>query len=204
MFHAAELERRQQHDVELPERIGDVGVVLHPAQRVDVAVDEHVEVRGDEPRVETDVVDAHRAVAAHEHALGEGAGREGDEVGRDRRGLCERDAGPRRTARVGMLCARLGAAVGHGGPCRRDIERQRPHALQVGLVEAGDRLVRAGRHEDRVEVVGAAVQRSVACGEHDVDRVRAVGQPLRRQHEVPVQQVRLDRHAVDGKTADRP
>ena len=47
MLHAAELERRNQHDVELAERIGDPGVALHPVDGGRMQVEDGVTVARD-------------------------------------------------------------------------------------------------------------------------------------------------------------
>ena len=86
------------------------------------------------------------------------AGGEGEQIGRERLRLGEaRRASVRRVARASIsapLRDRL-PAVGH-------VERQRPSRLEIRLVEAGERLVRARRHEDRVEEIVVAVERGAA------------------------------------------
>ena len=63
--------------------------------------------------------------------------------------------------------------IGHHLPARGDRQRQREPCLEIGLIEAGERQLRACGHEERVEKLVVAVERSVAGGEVDGDLVPA-------------------------------
>ncbi len=84
-----------------------------------MSVDDHVEVLQDEPRVETDVVDAHDPIPAHEHALGQHAGREREEIRRQGSGVGERHTCARRARVVRIGAPFLRATIGHRGPLGR-------------------------------------------------------------------------------------
>ena len=88
------------------------------------------------------------------------------------------------------------APLASGLPAVRHVERQRPARLEVRLVEAGKRLVRPRRHEDRVEKVVVAVERRVARLEVERQDVSALVQGAGRHDEVLVDFLDRDQAAV--------
>ena len=166
MFHAAELKRRNEHEVELPERIRNARVVLEPRQRGCVQVEDRVAVARHLLRVGFAVEHAKRPAVALGRFDREPAGGEREEVGRERLVSANRTLtrSPRARADLGAVRNRL--------PCRRQRQRQRVARLEVRLVEAREREVRAGRHEDRVEKIGIPIEGCIAGAKDDVERVR--------------------------------
>ena len=84
MFHPAELERRHQQEVELAERIGNAGVLLEPRERRGVQIEDRVAVARDLLGVGLAVEHAERAAVALGGLDLELAGREGEEIRRER------------------------------------------------------------------------------------------------------------------------
>ena len=191
MLHPAKLERRDQHEVELAERVRNRRVVLEPGERVGVQVEDRRPIACDLRGVRLTVEHAELPSIAFGRFDAELAGGEREEVRRNRLRLVEDQAeviGRRRAARL--------AAVRHGDPVGRHLQAQAPAGLQIRLVEAWDRERRARRHEQRVEVVVVAIERLVAGDELELDRVVASRERPRRQHDVAVLNSRRDLMAV--------
>ena len=91
MLHAAELERRNEHEVELAERVGNAGVLLEPGERRGVQVENRVAVARDFGGVGLAMEHAELAAVALGRFDLELAGGEGEEIGRDRLRFGERD-----------------------------------------------------------------------------------------------------------------
>src|SRR5215510_203471 len=81
------------------------------------------------------------------------AGRESEQVSRDRLSLRITDADTIPRCFVESLCA-----VRHGLPASRHVQLERIASLQVGLVKAGKGKMRAGRDEQRVHEIGIPIQ----------------------------------------------
>ena len=163
VLHAAELERRDQHEIELAERVRDAGVVLEPGERRRMQVEDRVAVARDLGGVGLAMEHPERAAVAL-------AGLDREPARRRRR----RDRWAAAASRRSVTCGRPSRVVTaarrrwpRACPARRDVERERAARLEVGLVEAGKRQVGARRHEQRVEEVVVAVERLVAGGELD-------------------------------------
>ena len=75
-----------QHDVELRERIRDVGIRLEPAQRLALAIEYRVAIAEVEIGINSDTVDANGAAVANRRVFDERTGREREQVRRQR--LC--------------------------------------------------------------------------------------------------------------------
>ena len=168
MLHAAELERRDEQEIELAERIRNAGVLLHPVERRGVQIEDRVAVPRDLLRVGFAVEHPERAAVALGPLHRKPAGREREQIRGDRLRLGEGD--PRSPVE---RFARDLRAVGERLPSHRHLERQRPARFEIRLVEAGKGLVRACGDENRVEEVVVAVERRVAGVEIDGHRVVA-------------------------------
>ncbi len=120
-------------------------------------------------------------------------GGEREEIRRDRWRLREPHA---RRVRPSVCRSSL-RAVADRLPALGHVERQRPARLQIRLIEAGERLVRARRHEDRVEKIVVAIERRVAGVEFD--RHRVLGRAERRlgYDQMPVHLTHLGLRPVD-------
>jgi hypothetical protein len=119
------------------------------------------------------------------------AGHERDEVGRERLRFRKADANPVADGNPFSL-----GAVRNRLPRRRMLERDGPATFQVGLIEAGQGLTRTRGHEQRVEQIGAAVQRRLAGAKAHLHDVLARLQVARRDDEVTVDRFDRDGRAV--------
>ncbi len=153
MFHAAELKRRHEQEVELAERIGDAGVAFHPVERRRMEIEDRVAIAGDLGRVGFAMEHPHRAAVAFGALDGELPCGEREEIGRNR--LCLRERHPRQAL---LRRPRHFSAVRERLPAFRHLKRQRPARFQIGLIETGKRLVRAGGDENCVEEFVVAVE----------------------------------------------
>jgi hypothetical protein len=171
MLHAAKLKRRNEHEVELAELVGNVGVLLEPRERGRMQVEDRLPVPRDLLRVGFAMEHSKRPAVALGGFNLEFAGGERKEVRRDWLRFCIPDA----HAIARGLSRGLGA-VRDGQPFRWQGELQRVPRLDVQLVEARECEARPGRHEDRVKEIGIAIERCVTRAKHDVERVFAHGQ----------------------------
>ena len=187
VLHPPEGEGGREQELELVERIGAGEVPLHPRQRALVRREQRVEVRlagagpahprGDRPPARCGGGDV------------PGAGRERDLVGAERRRLGEA-VGRRAAGGVHPDLTSVGERAPGGGRGQGE-----GHArLQVRLVEAGEELVRVGRHQQRVEVVvpvalvvkpdDARAARGDVGDERELEMVFAARQELQRDADV--------------------
>ena len=127
-------------------------------------------------------------------------GGEREQIGRDRLRFGEADRASGRPCASRATSAPLASASQPVG----NVERQRPARLQVRLVEAGKRQVRARRHEDRVEEIVVAVERGVAGVEVERQAVLAGKQRFRRHDDVTVDLTDGDRLAAAADRAKQP
>ena len=163
VLHPAELKRRNQHDVELAERIRDARVVLEPGERRRVEVEDRVPVARHLRRIGLAVKHPERAPVARRGLDGELPRREGKEIGGQRLRLRKR----RPASGPGCSRASVSAPLATASQPSGHVERQRVARLHVGLIEAGKREMRARRDEQRVEKLVVAIERLVAGGELD-------------------------------------
>src|SRR5215203_6590037 len=84
MFHPAELERRDQQEIELSERIWDSGIALEPFNRRGVEVENHVAVARHLGRVRLAMQHRELAPRTLRPLDLESPGRKSEQVGRDR------------------------------------------------------------------------------------------------------------------------
>ena len=148
----------------LPNGYGIAGVVLEPAQRRRRAG--RRSRRGCAPpwpRRSRDGTSASRGRRVR-RSPPEPAGREREQIGRQRLGLGKRERASSAAA-PSPAVPRQRRAVAHRLPARGHGERERVARLQVRLVEAGKRQLRPRRDEQRVEELVVAVQRLVAGDE---------------------------------------
>ncbi len=192
MLHPAVLKRRNQHEIELVERIGEIGVLLQPTQRGGVQVERRV------------------AVAPHLLAIGfPMVHREGAAVSlcrldvkltrRKRKEVCADGAcfGKGDGGAVAGDVVTQSRPVGHRPPRRGDLQLEGEPCLQIGLVENRKGKPRSVRDEQRVQELVAPVQRPVTGPEFDLDRVLAHLQRLRRHHHVIVDRFVGDVFPID-------
>ncbi len=176
VLHAAELERGDRDEVELAERVRDRRVALEELERAGVQIEDRVAIARHLGRVGFAMEHAEGAAVAFRGLDLEVAGDERDEIGRQRLGLRERHYTVGRHPAPGCLTSaapRQLGAIRRRLPFRRMLERQRPAALEVGLIEHRKRQPRPRRHEQRVEEIVAAIERRVAGIEGDANRVGA-------------------------------
>ena len=197
MLHAAELEGRDQDEVEFGERVGNAGVALEPLDGGGVEVEDRLAVARDLRRIGLTM--EHRELASGPlRGLDlKTSGRKREQVGRNRRRLAEANR-RRRAARF----ARLFGGVGDRAPALGNVQRQRESCLQVRLVEAWKGEPRPGRHEQRVHELGIAVERQVAAGERQVHLVGAGAEHRRGNDEVLVAHLRLECARPRPRVAD--
>ncbi len=181
VLHAAELKRRQEHEVEFLKRVLAIGVGFEPVDRLLMQIENRLAVCRDLRGVGFAVVHVKRAAAAFAAFDRKLSGREAEQIRRKRSRLAE----PDRRAIARCLAADLGR-VRDRGPCGGNLERERERAFDVGLVETGKRLRGARRHEQRVEKLVVTIQRLVARGEGDVDDVLTARERLCRDDEMTV------------------
>ena len=179
MLHAAVLKRRHEHEIELLERERDARVVLEPGQRGGVEVEDGVGVAQQAVAVGLAVVHGHPPPVAFRRLHLELPGREGEQVAADGRRFGEVEPRPAVADLMGGE-----RPVGHRAPPGRHVEAQPEPRLQVRLVEQRQGDARPVGHEQRVEEVVPAVERSVPGGEVDRHRQRAGGQaPCAPRHD---------------------
>ena len=181
VFHAAELKCRHQNEVEFAERVGDLGVAFEPRQRRGMQIEDRVAIARDLRGVGLAVEHAVRAAVALSRLDRKPPRREREQVSRDRLRLGE----PHADSPIVRLASYLGA-VRDRFPPFRDVEGQRPFALEIRLVDAGKHQMCTGRHEDRVEEIRVAVQRRVSRREREGQPILANRQRLTRNDDVPV------------------
>jgi len=180
VLHPAELERGDGEERELPERIGNAGVVLEPAERRGVEVEDRLAVAEHFRGIGLPVHHRERAAVARRLFGLELPGGEREQIRRDRLGLIEL---MRRA--TGRRVARHERAVGQRTPAAGNPEGQGPAGLEVGLVERGERGGGAVRNEQRVEELVVPVERLIGRLEPERD---GVGPPLEctpGDHHVP-------------------
>ena len=205
MLHPSKRERRCKNEVELLEWKRATVVALHPVQRTMIQVEQGVEV-GFRGAGAPDVC-RNRAAIPRRGGVAPWPGSEGDEIRADRLGLIEARRHPI-TRGVGGL----DGSVGDDRPARRRGQCKADPSLQVGLIEAGEELIRIRRNEQGVEVVaavGRVMRANDACpagrdvgGELEVERVLPRLEQLSRNDEVTVPGcVRRDRVTVDRGAA---
>ena len=172
VLHPPVLEGRDQHEVELAERIGDPGVVLEPVEGGGVQVEDGLPVARHLGRVGLAMEHPQRAAGPLRRLDLELPGREGEQVGGDGLRLGEAPDGP--FARAGRVRRLRGLAVGHRGPAAGRFQGQRETRLQVGLIEEGQREVRPVGHEERIQKVVVPVEGFVARLEVELDPIAPV------------------------------
>ena len=198
MLHAAELEGGHEEEVELAPGIRDARVALEPFEGRGVQVEDRAPVPLEPSRVRLAVEHPQRAPAAIRRLDRQFARGECEQVRRQRLRLGEAQAearGIRRTVRLGC--------VGQGAPRARQVEGEGEAGLQIRLIETGERLMRPGRHEQRVEEISLPVQRHVSRGELDRDVVHTHHERVGGQDDVTVDQRWRYRASTNGQAADR-
>jgi hypothetical protein len=91
VLHPAELERRDQHEVELAERIRNAGVILEPLERVSVQIENRLTIAGDLRGVGLTMEHAETSALALGGLDVELAGRERKQIRRNRLRLLEHE-----------------------------------------------------------------------------------------------------------------
>jgi len=132
---------------------------------------------------------------------------EGEQIRGQRRRVGEIDAVE---SSLGWFCA-LDAGIGDGDPIVRHGDLQVEAGLQIGLIEARERLAGVHGNEERVNVSGAVVAIGVACdgaagggdGGFEVqnDGVAAGGKIAARNDHVALGKLRFGGGSVDSDTA---
>jgi hypothetical protein len=191
VLHAAELEGGHEQKIELAEWIWNARVALEPLKRRRVQVEDRLAVARDFRGVGFAMQHAERAAVPLRPFHAELPRGKREQVGRDRLGLGKAKPGPSVFGDPRALFA-----VGQRLPAIRHVERQRPSRFEIRLIEAGEREVRAGGHEDRVEKIIGAIERHVARVEVERDAVIAGAQGSRRHDQVPVHLPHVRPHAV--------
>ena len=198
MLHAAKGKRRREYHVELLEGKALRRVRLQPREGACVQRKEGVELHfGGTGRTR---VERHGPAVDRLGVHAPWTGREGHEVRADgiRLGEPEGERGGR--------IDRDQLAIGHRLPPALGGERQGDACLEVGLIEAGEQLVRVSRHEQRVQVVGvverivhaddAGARRRDGRAEVEGDVIVSVAQRGGSEHQVAVVHARGGRSAI--------
>ena len=182
MFHAAELERGDQHEVEFAEGVGAGRVVLKPCKRRRVQVKHRVHIARDLGRIVLAVKHAERPPVPFGRFDAELARRKRDKVGRDGFGAGEGDRGAPPAFGPCRFCA-----VGHRHPVAGHLKRHQPAPFEVRLIKHRHRQRRPCGHKQGVEQFVLAVEGVIARNEREGHFVGGVGlKQRRRNHQVAV------------------
>ena len=192
VLHATELERGNQHEVELAEGVRNGRVALEPLERRRVQIEDGVAVPFHLGCVRFAVEQAELAAVPDSGLDGELACDEREQIRGQRLRLGKLDTASRR---LRMRTSHFGT-IGNRLPVCGNVQRERVPSLQVRLVEAGKRQVGAGGHEQRVQELVVSIERFVTRGEDDGHLVRPRLRRIGREYHVTV----LDR-GIDGPTA---
>ena len=178
MLHAAELEAGDDHEVVFVEGAGDAGIVFQPVQGLENQREDVVHL-GRFRRIRLPVIDVQGFAGPDAGLLLPTAGRKGEEIGAQRRGLPESHPLPS----IRHFGGRFNP-VGDGFPPGRKFQRQGKPSLEVRLVETRECGPRPVRHEERVQIVIIAVEGTVSGDELHIDLVFSFSERAGRQDNV--------------------
>lgn len=187
MLHAPELERRDQHKIELPPRIRNCRVLLQPRQRPGMQIKNRLPIPGHLCRVRLPVEHPESPPIPNRCFHLKFPRSERKQISGKRLRLRKADRTPstrRRPSRLGTIRGSL--------PARRNVQRQRVLRLQTRLIKTGKRIMRPSRHKQRVQEIVIAVERLIPRHKLNPDGILSGPNHRSRYHQMPVHKLKRD------------